>query len=70
MAENMEELEAQLILRKVAFEEKRLEVNLGKTKVMETSGASGVVVVVYIFGANRRWPVEVIIAARIVDFYT
>ena len=43
MAETMEELEAQFIRWKAAFEGKGLKVNLGKTKVMESSG-SGVVV--------------------------
>ena len=42
MAETMEELEAQFIRWKAAFEGKGLKVNLGKTKVMESSG--GVVV--------------------------
>ena len=42
MAETMEELEAQFIHWKAAFEGKGLKVNLGKTKVMESSG--GVVV--------------------------
>ena len=41
MAETMEELEAQFIRRKVAFEGKGLKVNLGK---MESSGGGGVVV--------------------------
>ena len=45
MAETMEELEAQFIHWKAAFEGKRLKVNLGKTKVMESGGGgSGVVV--------------------------
>ena len=43
MAETMEELEAQFICWKAAFEGKGLKVNLGKTKVMESGG--GVVVV-------------------------
>ena len=38
MAETMEELEAQFIRWKAAFEEKRLKFNLGKTKVMENGG--------------------------------
>ena len=42
MAETMEELEAQFIRWKAAFEGKGLKVNLGKTKVME--GGGGVVV--------------------------
>ena len=44
MAETMEELEAQFIRWKAAFEGKRLKINLGKTKVMESSGGGGVVV--------------------------
>ena len=44
MAETMEELEAQFIRWKAAFEGKGLKVNLGKTKVMESSGGDGVVV--------------------------
>ena len=43
MAETMEELKAQFIRWKSAFEGKGLKVNLGKTKVMESSGG-GVVV--------------------------
>ena len=42
MAETMEELEAQFIRWKAAFEGKGLKINLGKTKVMESDG--GVVV--------------------------
>ena len=38
MAETIEELEAQLIRWKAAFEGKGLKVNLGKTKVMESVG--------------------------------
>ena len=44
MAETIEELEAQFIRWKAAFEGKGLKVNLGKTKVMESSGGGGVVV--------------------------
>ena len=44
MAETMEELEAQFIRWKAAFEGKGLKVNLGKTKVMERSSGGGVVV--------------------------
>ena len=44
MAETMEELEAQFIHWKAAYEGKRLKVNLGKTKIMESSGGGGVVV--------------------------
>ena len=44
MAETMEELEAQFIRWKAAFERKGLKVNLGKTKVMESSGGGRVVV--------------------------
>ena len=44
MAETMKELEAQFIRWKAAFEGKGLKVNLGKTKVMESSGGGGVVV--------------------------
>ena len=44
MAETMEELKAQFICWKAAFEGKGLKVNLGKTKVMESSGVGGVVV--------------------------
>ena len=44
MAETMEELEAQFIRWKAAFEGKGLKVSLGKTKVMESGGDSGVVV--------------------------
>ena len=44
MAETMEELEAQIVRWKAAFEGKRLKVNLGKTKVMESGVGSGVVV--------------------------
>ena len=43
-AETMEELEAKFIRCKTAFEGKGLKVNLGKTKVMESSGGDGVVV--------------------------
>ena len=46
MAETMKELEAQFICWKAAFEEKRLKVNLGKTKVMESGGGGGGGVVV------------------------
>ena len=41
MAETMEELEAQFIRWKAAFEGKGSKVNLGKTKVMESSGGGG-----------------------------
>ena len=44
MAETMEELEAQFIRWKAAFEGKELKVDLGKTKVTESGGRSGVVV--------------------------
>ena len=44
MAESMEELEAQFIHWEAAFEGKGLKGNLGKTKVMESGGGSGVVV--------------------------
>ena len=44
MAKTIEELEAQFIRWKAAFEGKGLKVNLGKTKVMESGGGSGVVV--------------------------
>ena len=44
MAETMGELEAQFIRWKEAFEGKGLKVNLGKTKVMESSGGGWVVV--------------------------
>ena len=44
MAETMKELEAQFILWKAAFEGKGLKVNLGKTKVMESRGGGGIVV--------------------------
>ena len=44
MAETMEELGAQFIRWKAAFKGKGLKVNLGKTKVMESSGGGGVVV--------------------------
>ena len=44
MAETMEELEAQFIRWKAAFGGKGLKVNLSKTKVMESSGGGGVVV--------------------------
>ena len=44
MAETMEELEAQFIRWKAAFEGIGLKVNLGKTKIMESSGGGGVVV--------------------------
>ena len=40
----MEVLEAQFIRWKAAFEGKKLKVNLGKTKVMESDGGSGVIV--------------------------
>ena len=43
-AETMKELEAQFIRWKAAFEGKGLKVNLGKTKVKESSGGGGVVV--------------------------
>ena len=43
MAETMEELEAQFFRWKAVFEGKGLKVNLGKTKVMESAGGSGVV---------------------------
>ena len=43
MVETMEELEAQFFRWKAAFEGKGLNVNLGKTKFME-SGGSGIVV--------------------------
>ena len=43
MAETMEELEAKFIRWKAAFEGEGLKVNLGKTKVMESSGG-GVVI--------------------------
>ena len=49
MAETMEELEAQFIRWKAAFEGKGLKVNLGKTKVMESSGGRGVVVLAKIY---------------------
>ena len=42
MADTMEELEAQFIRWKAAFEGKGLKVNLGKTKVMESGGGSEV----------------------------
>ena len=44
MAETMKELEAQFFHWKAAFKGKGLKVNLGKTKVMESSGGGGVVV--------------------------
>ena len=44
MAETIEELEAQFIRWKAAFERKGLKINLSKTKVMESGGGSGVVV--------------------------
>ena len=44
MAKTMEELEAQFIRWKAVFEGKGLKINLGKTKVMESGGVSGVVV--------------------------
>ena len=44
MAKTMKELEAQFFRWKAAFEGKGLKVNLGKTKVMESSGGGGVVV--------------------------
>ena len=44
MAESMEELEAQFIRWKGAFEGKGLKVNLGETKLMESGGGSWVVV--------------------------
>ena len=44
MTETIEELGAQFIRWKAAFEEKGLKINLGKTKVMESGGGTGVVV--------------------------
>ena len=44
MAETMEELEAQFIRWKAAFEGKELKINLGKTKIMKSGVGSGVVV--------------------------
>ena len=44
MTETMDELEAQFIHWKTAFEGKGLKINLGKTKVRESDGGSGVVV--------------------------
>ena len=44
MAETIEELEAQFIRWKAVFEGKGLKVNLEKTKVMESRGGGGVVV--------------------------
>ena len=44
MAETMKELEAQFIRWKAAFEGKGLKVNLGKTRVIESSSGGGVVV--------------------------
>ena len=44
MAEIIEELEAQFIRWKAAFEGKGLKINLGKTKIVESGGGSGVVV--------------------------
>ena len=44
MAETGEELEAQFIRLEAVFEGKGLRVNLGKTKVIETGGGSGTVV--------------------------
>ena len=44
MAETIEELEAQFIRWKAAFEGKRLKINFGKTKVMESGGGSRVFV--------------------------
>ena len=41
MAETIEELEAKFIRWKAAFEGKGLKINLGKTKVMENGGVSG-----------------------------
>ena len=38
MAETMDQLEAQFIRWKAAFEEKGLKVNLGKTKDMKSGG--------------------------------
>ena len=43
-AETIEELEAQFICWKVAFEGEGLKVNLGKTKARESGGGSEVVV--------------------------
>ena len=48
MAETVEELEAQFIRWKAAFEEKGLKINLGKPKIMESGGGSGVVALVKI----------------------
>ena len=44
MAETIEKLEAQFIRWKAAFAGKGLKINLGKTKVMESGGGSGIVV--------------------------
>ena len=44
MAETMEVLEAQFIRWKAAFERKGLKVNLGKTKIMDSGGGTGVAV--------------------------
>ena len=44
MEETIEELEAQFIRWKAAFEGKGLKINFGKTKVMERGGGNGVVV--------------------------
>ena len=41
IAETMEELETQFIGWKAAFEEKKLKVNFGETKVIESGGGSG-----------------------------
>ena len=45
MAETIEELEAQFIRWKATFEGKGLMINLGKTKVMESGGGGGEIVV-------------------------
>ena len=52
MAKTMEELEAQFIRWKAAFEGKGLKINFGKTKVMESGGGSGVVVLTKIDPCN------------------
>ena len=44
MVKTKEKLVAQFIRWKAAFERKRLKVNFGKTKIMESGGGSGVVV--------------------------
>ena len=44
IAETIEELEAQFIRWKAAFERKELKINLDKTKIIESGGGSGVVV--------------------------